>query len=192
MFKAHGLTALPQFYAERETLIDLPFLELLDSDADEGIENAFHRGPVYAPRARIIDNELETPGSKLRAQGFNMELVTGRPPAPHFHSWTHYAWQAQEMWPDLYCQIHPEAAHRLSIHDGQTVCVETIHGSVEARAWITSGVRKTAVFLPIGWGERQPFNPWRPVNFLTDKTQRCPISEQTNLKSLLCRVRAIT
>ncbi len=192
MFKAHGLTALPQFYAERETLIDLPFLELLDSDADEGIENAFHRGPVYAPRARIIDNELETPGSKLRAQGFNMELVTGRPPAPHFHSWTHYAWQAQEMWPDLYCQIHPEAAHRLSIHDGQTVCVETIHGSVEARAWITSGVRKTAVFLPIGWGERQPFNPWRPVNFLTDKTQRCPISEQTNLKSLLCRVRTIT
>jgi hypothetical protein len=44
------------------------------------------------------------------------------------------------------------------------------------------------VFIPIGWGERQPYNPWRPVNFLTDKTQRDPVSDQTNLKVLLCRV----
>ncbi len=189
MFQVHGMTALPKFYGEREALIDLPFLELLDDDSEVGVENAFNKGRVYAPRARVIENYTEGPGAALRAEGFNMELVTGRPPAPHFHSWTHYAWQAQEMWPDLYCQIHPEVAADLSISDGQKVHVETAHGSVEARAWITAGVRKTSVFLPIGWGERQPFNPWRPVNFLTDKTQRCPISEQTNLKSLLCKVR---
>jgi anaerobic selenocysteine-containing dehydrogenase len=189
MFQVHGMTALPKFYGEREALIDLPFLELLDDDSEVGVENAFNKGRVYAPRARVIENYTEGPGAALRAKGFNMELVTGRPPAPHFHSWTHYAWQAQEMWPDLYCQIHPEVAADLSISDGQKVHVETAHGSVEARAWITAGVRKTSVFLPIGWGERQPFNPWRPVNFLTDKTQRCPISEQTNLKSLLCKVR---
>ena len=192
MFQVHGMTALPKFYGEREALIDLPFLELLDDDSEVGVENAFNKGRVYAPRARVIENYTEGPGAALRAEGFNMELVTGRPPAPHFHSWTHYAWQAQEMWPDLYCQIHPEVAADLSISDGQKVHVETAHGSVEARAWITAGVRKTSVFLPIGWGERQPFNPWRPVNFLTDKTQRCPISEQTNLKSLLCKVRPAT
>jgi hypothetical protein len=55
-------------------------------------------------------------------------------------------------------------------------------------AWVYPGIRRQAVFLPIGWGERQPFNPWRPVNFLTDKSQRDPVSEQTNLKALLCRV----
>jgi hypothetical protein len=46
--------------------------------------------------------------------------------------------------------------------------------------------------VPIGWGERQPFQPWRPTNFLTDASQRDPISEQTNLKSLLCRVARVS
>ena len=82
---------------------------------------------------------------------------------------------------------HVDAAE-LGLADGARVTVETSHGSVEALAWIYPGIRRHAVFVPIGWGERQPFNPWRPVNFLTDKSQRDPISEQTNLKSLLCRV----
>ena len=92
------------------------------------------------------------------------------------------------MWPDLYCQIHPETADTLGIRDGERVRIETAHGETEARAWVYSGIRKSAVFIPIGWGEKQPYHPWKPVNYLTDKTQCCPISEQTNLKSLLCRV----
>ena len=190
-FTALGLSALPEFYGEREGLIDLPFLELLDSDADEGVLNPFHKGSVLAPRARIVTGANDTPGAKLRERGFNLELISGRPPAPHFHSWTHNIWQAQEMWPDLYCQIHPDTAASLGIEDGQNVRIETGHGETEARAWVYTGIRKTAVFVPIGWGEKQPFHPWKPVNFLTDKDQRCPISEQTNLKSLLCRVTAL-
>ena len=45
------------------------------------------------------------------------------------------------------------------------------------------------IFVPIGWGERQPYQPWRSVNFLVGSSERCPISEQTNLKTTLCRVR---
>jgi len=71
------------------------------------------------------------------------------------------------------------------------VRVETAHGAIDAIAWVTEGIRESAVFVPIGWGERQPYHPWRPVNFLTDKTQRDPISDQTNLKALLCRVRPV-
>lgn len=117
-----------------------------------------------------------------------MELVTGRPPAPHFHSWTHYFWQSQEMWPDLYAQIHPDKAATLWLEDGDRVRIETSHGDIEARAWITPGIRRSSIFVPIGWGEKQPYHPWRSVNFMTDKTQRDPISDQTNLKTLLCRV----
>ena len=65
------------------------------------------------------------------------------------------------------------------------------HGEVKAVAWVYSGIRERSVFIPIGWDEKQPFHPWKPVNFLTDKTQRDPISDQTNLKSLLCRVRKV-
>jgi len=92
------------------------------------------------------------------------------------------------MWPDLYAQMHPKTAAGLGIHDGERVKVQSAHGEIEALAWITTGIRESSVFVPIGWDERQPHHPWRTVNFLTDKDQRDPISDQTNLKSLLCKV----
>ncbi|MBY0269305.1 MAG: molybdopterin-dependent oxidoreductase [Burkholderiales bacterium] len=187
-FNTVGLSALPEFYSEREQLVDLPYMELQDSDAEEGVISPFCSPATGTSRGKIITPGPDHPGAKLRAQGFDTELVTGRPPAAHFHSWTHYFWQSQEMWPDLYCQIHPEKAAALGIKDGERVCVESAHGKIEAMAWVHAGIRPTAVFIPIGWGERQPYNPWRSVNFLTDKTQRDPVSDQTNLKVLLCRV----
>jgi anaerobic selenocysteine-containing dehydrogenase len=79
-------------------------------------------------------------------------------------------------------------AARAGLADGERARVETAHGAIEAVAWVTPNIRETSVFVPIGWGERQPFHPWRSVNFLTDKSQRDPISDQANLKTLLCRV----
>ncbi len=190
-----GLSALPEFYSEREQRIDLPHIELLLGDDEEGVLSPFHPVPTGASPARIRQPDTyagaETPGAELRAQGFELELITGRAAAAHFHSWTHHFWQAQEMWPDLYAQIHPERAAELGIEDGARVLIETAHGNLEAVAWLTPGIRPHAVYVPMGWGERQPFNPWRSVNFLTDGAQRDPISDQVNLKSLFCRVRAI-
>lgn len=190
-FEAMGMTALPEFYSEREQLIDLPYCELLQDDGGDGVYNPFHKGNTNSSPGRIVPAGNDTPGQRLRAQGFDMELVTGRASAAHFHSWTHYFWQAQEMCPDMFCQIHPERAKERGIADGDKVRVRTSHGEVEAVAWITNGIRDHAVFLPIGWDERQPYHPWKSVNFLTDRTQRDPISEQTNLKTLLCRVEKV-
>lgn len=187
-FRALGLSALPEFYGERETLHDAAYLECLDDDNTEGVLSPFEAQPSATSRARIVQPGNDTPGHRLRAQGFDTELVTGRPAAPQFHSWTHYSWQAQEMWPDLFIQIHPEKARAHGISDGGRVRIETAHGVAEARAWITAGIRPNAVFVPIGWGERQPFHPWKSVNFLTDSSQRDPASGQTNLKALLCRI----
>jgi anaerobic selenocysteine-containing dehydrogenase len=187
-FATLGLTAVPVFYSEREQLIDLPYVRLTCGDEAEGVISPFGKVPTIATPGEIVQPGEDSPGARLRAEGFDTELVTGRPPAPHFHSWTHYFWQAQEMWPDLYVQIHPDRAKARGIADGARVKVETAHGAIEAVAWLHAGIRPTSVFIPIGWGEKQPFNPWRSVNFLTDKTQRCPLSDQTNLKTLLCRI----
>ena len=186
-FSAYGLHALPEFYSERESLIDMPHLGD-DAGSAEKTIGPFSAVPTYVHKARIVQPEEARPSQALRDQGLTLELVTGRPAAPHFHSWTHYAWQAQEMWPDLYVQIHPNAADERGIEDGERVEVRSAHGVIEARAWVYAGLRETTVFVPIGWGERQPYNPWKPVNYLTDKEQRCPVSDQTNLKSLLCSV----
>lgn len=190
-FKAVGLSALPQFYSEREQLIDLPYVALSGGDDIVELISPFNDVPTACVRGTILAPTSDTPSYQLRQRGFDLELVTGRPAAPHFHSWTHYFWQAQEMWPDLYVQLHPTRAHCLGIEDGDLVAIETAHGGIEAVAWIYSGIRESTVFVPIGWGERQPFHPWRSVNFLTDKHQRDPVSDQTNLKSLLCRVRLV-
>ena len=190
-FNSMGLSALPEFYSEREQRIDLPYCELVQDDSEDGVYNPFHKGNTHSSPGRLMPIGNDTPGQRLREQGFDMELVTGRASASHFHSWTHYFWQAQEMCPDMYCQIHPDRAQELGISDGDKVRVSTSHGSVEAVAWITNGIRDHAVFLPMGWDERQPYHPWKSVNFLTDRTQRDPISEQTNLKSLLCKVERV-
>ena len=44
-FAAHGFSALPEFYGERETLADLPYLEPETADADPGMISAFYGQP---------------------------------------------------------------------------------------------------------------------------------------------------
>ena len=190
-FAEVGLSALPEFYSEREQLIEMPYIER------EGEYGKFEQPLMFSERrsfgrpARITQGSNDSPGARLRAEGYDTELVTGRPPAPHFHSWTHDFWEAQEMWPDLYVQMHPDKAAELGIEDGAVARVETTDGVIEARAWVREGIRPTAIYIPLGWGEKQPYNPWRPVNYLTDHTQRDPMADQTNLKTRLCKVSAI-
>ncbi len=180
-FVSLGLSALPEFYSEKQQLIDLPHL----TASQETIISPFFSNDVLVHAAHIAYPDTD---SARNHSEFDTELITGRPPAPHFHSWTHYFWQAQEMWPELYCQIHPDKAQNHSIQDGDKIIIETCNGQIEARAWIHRGIRPSSVFVPIGWDEQQPFHPASSVNYLTG-TALDPVSQQANLKTHLCRVR---
>jgi anaerobic selenocysteine-containing dehydrogenase len=176
-FKSMGLSALPEFYSEAEQLIDMPHIEY-----DEAAQvSSFFDDDTLVRGGKIVDEKVNIPSE------FDTELVTGRPPAPHFHSWTHYFWQAQEMWPELYCQIHPDKANLLSIKDGDRVIIKTGNGEIKARAWLHRGIRPSSVFIPIGWDEQQPYHPAASVNHLTG-SKLDPVSQQANLKTHLCRV----
>tara|TARA_R110000772_G_scaffold49123_4_gene112495 strand:+ start:52686 stop:55625 length:2940 start_codon:yes stop_codon:yes gene_type:complete len=185
-FRTLGLSALPEFYTDREQLIDLPYA--VRDDTGGAVRSPFAKTPADTVASRIVQPEADSPARALKARGFDLQLITGRPAAPHFHSWTHYAWQAQEMWPDLYVQIHPTKAAALGIEDGRAVTVETDHGQITARAWLHAGIRMDTVFIPIGWDKAQPFHPWASVNHLTDESQRDPLSDHANLKGYMCRV----
>ena len=176
-FEAMGLSALPEFYTEAEQLITLPHIQY---DKTARMSSFFSDETLVYP-GRIVNEHV------TRDAAFDTELVTGRPPAPHFHSWTHYFWQAQEMWPELYCQIHPKKAESLDIKDGDQVFVETVNGRITVRAWVHRGIRENCVFIPIGWDEQQPYHPSSSVNHLTS-VRLDPISQQANLKTHLCRV----
>ena len=177
-FNALGLSALPEFYSEADQLVNLPHLIFDDSPK----RSTFFETDTLVYGANIT-NKIKPADPR-----FDTELITGRPPAPHFHSWTHYFWQAQEMWPELYCQIHPDKAAKLVIKDGDNVIVETTNGKINARAWIHRGIRPGCVFVPIGWDYQQPYHPASSVNHLTG-IQLDPISQQANLKTHLCRIR---
>lgn len=189
-FQALGLSALPEFYSDREQLVDMPYLDPEPATCPP-VRNPLSKGYTYTLPATILQpGGGDTPSRNLRDRGFDTHLITGRPPAPHFHSWTHYSWQAQEMWPDMYVQMHPSKAEALNIEDGQTVSVDTSHGTITARAWLHAGIREDTVFVPIGWDAAQPYHPWPSVNHLTDEKQRDPLSDHSTLKGYMCRVSA--
>jgi anaerobic selenocysteine-containing dehydrogenase len=182
-FAVYGLSALPEFYSEPEQLVPMATLEFVKQDADDGPPSPFWNGRCYANVVKIVPEP--PPFDRAR---YDMELITGRAGAMHFHSWTHWLWQAQEQCADLYAHLHPERAAALGIETGDRVRVESPRGAIEAVAWVAPGIRPNAVFVPLGWDERQPYHPWRTVNWLMPRAQRDPISDQTNLKVNLCRV----
>ncbi len=178
-FQLKGLSSLPEFYSEQEQLIDLPYIEKNSSS----VISPFHFRPSFTFGGSIVT----APTDKAQLLEFDTELITGRPPAPHFHSWTHYFWQAQEMWPELYCQIHPSKAAKLNIKEGDNIIIATRLGRIKAKAWLHLGIRVSSVFVPIGWDETQPFHPTLGVNHLIN-AYLDPISQQANLKTHLCRI----
>jgi len=184
MFRPLGLSPLPEFYTDPGQLVDLPCLEYLASDEDEGIPNPVYGGTAMTRPVRIVDKPVAA-----RRPEYDTELISGRPPAPHFHSWTHWFWQANEMWPEQFVMVHPEKAAPLGIRDRDKVVIENEHGSITAVAWVHPGIRKSAVFVPIGWDERQKADPAASVNWLIDHSLRDPVSDQTNMKSILVRLR---
>jgi anaerobic selenocysteine-containing dehydrogenase len=182
-FRRMGLSSLPEFYSEAEQLIDLPHLQHLD----QPVISPFFSTEVLAHPASIESTSVAISEQQAPESAYDTELVTGRPPAPHFHSWTHYFWQAQEMWPELFCQIHPDKAKLHGIDDGDSMVIETRQGSIQARAWLHRGIRPTSVFIPIGWDQQQPYHPGSTVNHLTGIALD-PVSQQANLKTHLCRI----
>ena len=182
-FRPYGLSPLPEFYTDADQLIDLPHLEYLASDEEEGVASPIWNGSALTRPVRIVTEP------RHRSPLYDTELISGRPPAPHFHSWTHWFWQAKEMWPEQFVMMHPDKAAAIGARDRDRVIVENQHGSITAVAWVHPGIRRSSVFVPIGWDERQKRDPASTVNWLIDHHLRDPISDQTNMKSILVRVR---
>jgi len=181
-FRPYGLSPLPEFYTDREQLVNLPHLEYLVSDEEEGVPSPIWNGRALTRPVRIV-----TPVDRPSPE-YDTELISGRPPAPHFHSWTHWLWQANEMWPEQFVMIHPDKAGPLGIRDGDEVVIENARGRITAVAWVHPGIRRSSVFIPIGWDEHQRNQPAKSVNWLVDHHERDPISDQTNMKVLLVKV----
>ncbi|HEX5439234.1 MAG TPA: nitrate reductase [Gemmatimonadaceae bacterium] len=62
--------------------------------------------------------------------------------------------QAPEPW----VEIHPQAAARLGVTDGEMVRVRTPRGAMEVKALVTPTIRPDTLFIPFHYGHRQSVN----------------------------------
>ena len=121
--------------------------------------------------------------------------MAGRPSVVHFHSVTQWTYTGKQMNGVRLVQIHPRAAARAGLTDGDEVVVESQRGSVRATASFWEGIREDTIFVPISFGPAQKMAQdlgtplYASVNTLTDDRYFDNLSGQQAYKCFACRVR---
>src|SRR5581483_8826760 len=92
-------------------------------------------------------------------------------------------------------QIHPKAAAKAGIKNGDVVVVESPRGSVTGTALVWTDIREDTIFVPTTFGPAQAvaeefgLPAYASVNALTDDRYFDPLSGQQAYKCFACRVR---
>jgi assimilatory nitrate reductase catalytic subunit len=139
------------------------------------------RFPTASGRARLHATPHHSP-SEARDDAFPLHLTTGRVLAQYQSgTQTRRIAALQTSASEPLAEIHPAAAGRLGIVDGQPLRLTTRRGAAAFRAKVTAAIRQDTVFLPFHWGGEQS------ANLLTNPALD-PISRIPEFK--VCAVRA--
>jgi len=167
-FATYGLSAVPGYYTDPE-LADRGETTLTNQTG-KLIPSPWQKNHTATCRVELGPRQ-KTPHRKLY-------LITGRPSSAIMGHTSHWIRKLNRRSPDQFCLIHPETARRHGVIDGRRIRIRSAHGTTEAKAKITSGIRRDTIFIPYSYGRKAPFTAWKSVNFLTSLGQRCPISGQ--------------
>jgi len=127
---------------------------------------------------RSIRRPAEHPG------GHPLILVSGPRTRPYINSQFREIPSVASLMPEPLAEIHPDAARRAGIVDGERIAVVSPHGRIELRARVTARVHPECVVVPAGWSDAN-------VNLLTDDAALDPISGFPLFRSGVCRIEAI-
>ena len=111
------------------------------------------RFPTADGRATLVPAAY-APGAEQPDAEFPFVLATGRL-LEHWHTgaMTRRSTVLDALEPAPQVTMHPAAARRQSLHDGQAVRLRTRHGTVVARLALSERVRPDQVFLPFAFWE---------------------------------------
>jgi anaerobic selenocysteine-containing dehydrogenase len=87
--------------------------------------------------------------------------------------------------PEPLAEIHPEAAVKYGIRDGDMVTLSTKRGGIDIKTRVTDAIRPNVVAISHGWDEAN-------ANILTSQEPADPIIGYPGLKALLCNVKKKT
>jgi anaerobic selenocysteine-containing dehydrogenase len=122
-------------------------------------------------------------------------LITGRRLPGFFHSENRQVQWLRELHRDPVVEIHPDAASREGIQEGDWVIIESPRGKVRQRAKLFAGMDPRVVSAEHAWWfpeKKDPGHGWDEsnINILTDNSyENCdPAMGATHVRSLLCRI----
>ena len=152
------------------------------SDADRQQRRLFQDGRFYHAdgRARFLADDPR-PLTERPNENYPFVLLTGRGTASQWHTQTRTRNSAvlRKLYPkDIFVEINPVDARRLSIGPNDKAIVESQRGRVLARAVLTCAVQSEQVFIPMHY---------QAANRLTDAVFD-PYSSQPSYKACAVRV----
>ena len=122
-------------------------------------------------------------------------LITGRRMPGFFHSENRQLPWMRELHRDPVLEIHPAAAAKEGIQDGDWVVIESPRGRVRQRAKLFAGIDPRVVSAEHAWWfpeQKDPGHGWDEsnINILTDNAyENCdPAMGATHVRTLLCRI----
>jgi assimilatory nitrate reductase catalytic subunit len=100
-----------------------------------------------------------TPPAEETDDAYPLMLTTGRV-VSHFLSGTQTRriGPLVDQCPEPFVEIHPRAAERLGLRDGDWTTVESRRGSCTVRARLTTTIRPDVVFVPYHWAGPKSIN----------------------------------
>ncbi len=180
-----GHFALPIFYTHPEVTGRNPGIEYLDQ---------FVRNPVN-PQALTPTVKIGGLSDGEVHRRFPLMGMIGRPSVVHFAGVTQWTYIGKQMNGLRLVQIHPAAAQRAGIQDGDKVVVESPQGSVTGTALFWEGIREDTIFVPNTFGPMQRMGDefgvpaYEPANTLVSDRYFDNLSGQQAYKCFACLVR---
>jgi anaerobic selenocysteine-containing dehydrogenase len=180
-----GHAALPVFYTHPEVTGQNPSIEY----TQELVNNPVNPHSL-TPRVKL---GVMTTG-KVHADYPLMGMI-GRPSVVHFAGVTQWTYTGKQMNGLRFIQIHPRAAERAGIQNGDAIWVESPRGAVTGTALIWPDIREDTIFVPNTFGPQQrmaeelgtPY--YEPANLLTDDRYFDNLSGQHAYKCFACRIK---
>jgi anaerobic selenocysteine-containing dehydrogenase len=182
---AAGHSALPTFYTHPEVTGRNPTLKYTDE---------FIKNPVN-PQALTPKVELGVLSSGEIHREYPLMGMIGRPSVVHFAGVTQWTYTGKQMNGVRLIQIHPEAAAKARINNGDAIIVESPRGSIAGTALLWKGIRPDTIFVPNTFGPMQRMAEelgtplYEPANTLVDDRYFDNLSGQQAYKCFACRVR---
>ncbi len=152
-------------------------------------------GMGYDPLPRYREPPESPYSTPELYQEFPYILITGRRLPGFFHTENRQVPWLRELHRDPVVEIHPEAAEKEGIKEGDWVIIESPRGRIRQRARLFAGMDPRIVSAEHGWWfpeKEDPGHGWDEsnVNMLTDNAyEACdPAMGATHVRTLLCRI----